>query len=45
LLAQQIAAIDDLPRLTMLVDRVLAAGSVQDFLAQLEQPGDAVDAG
>jgi hypothetical protein len=44
-LAQQIAAIADLPRLTGLVDLALAAGSVQDFLAQMDRPGDAVDAG
>jgi hypothetical protein len=43
-LAQQIAAIDDLARLTGLVDLALAAASVQDFLAQLEPPGAAVDA-
>ena len=44
-LAQQIAAIDDPPRLTALVDLALAAGSVQDFLAQLGPPGAAADAG
>jgi flagellar biosynthesis/type III secretory pathway protein FliH len=43
-LAQQVAAIDDLPRLARLVDLALAAASVQDFLAQLGPPGAAVDA-
>lgn len=42
--AQQISAIEDLPRLSELVNQMLAASSVQDFVGQLGQPGDSMDA-